>query len=198
MRIAIAGMLIGAVLCARGEAAAQSPWGLVVSVSPTTFTGGSRSTTGEGEAVHPTRGNAVGIGLTRTLGAWRGEIVADYLGSNLQLVSPDLAVTVRTFEFSRGRVGARLSRPMMRRGAAELRAGGGIFLETWITADEARPVASAEGSLSVRFAAGRMALENGLAITYSRSPIEAADVPDGYDQRALSSVALVARLTFGL
>ena len=198
MRIVIAGVLMGAMLCAGAEAAAQSPWGVTVSVSPTRFAGGARSTAGEGEVVHPASGNAVGIGVTRRLGAWRAEAVADYLGSNLQLVGPDLAVTVRTFDFSRARLGARLSRRVLRRGPAELRAGGGVLLDAWVTDDETRAVASGEGSVMLRIEAGRMALENGVAVTFSRSPIHAGDVPDGYELRGLRSVALAARLTFGL
>ena len=198
MRIVIAGVLIGSMCCARAEAVAQSRWGFVVSVSPTTFAGGSRSTAAEGEEVHPSRGNAVGIGLARTFGAWRAEIAADYLGSRLELVSPELAVTVRTFDFSRGRLGARLSRRMVRRGSAELRAGAGVFLEAWMTDDGTRTAAGAEGSLAVRFAAGRLALENGVAMTVSPSPIEAGDIPDDYETRSLRSMSLIARLTFGL
>ena len=198
MRHPLMALLLAPLLLTPAEVAGQSRWSAVVAVHATGFVGGSRAQEGLDETIRPAGGSAVGVGLARTLGRWRAEVIADYLGTNLQLVSPDLAVTVRSVDFSRARIGARVSRRIVGLGSAELRGGGGVFLEGWISGDETRSVAGAEGSLSLRITAGGLAFENGVAVGVSPSPLRSGDLPDGYELRGLRSLALTTRVLFRL
>ena len=177
---------------------AQHRWSLGVSLHATSFRGAA---TAEDEEVfvRPSGGNAIGVELTRRLGAWEAALVTDYLGSHIEALSDGVVVRASGASFNRGRAGLIVSRSVARFGAAEIVAGAGPVVSWWAAnGDGDRTATGGEVRAALRLRSGRLTLDNGLAFAFAPSPFDTTDLPPGYRLRTLRSLAFTARLRYGL
>ncbi len=132
----------------------------------------------------PRTAMVTGASLARGYRGWELEAGVDLLATALAVEDARLTVVARDASLSRARLRLMAGRRVARLGQAEIRVSAGPSLERWSPRGAgARNRVGASVGLRFRLNAGPVALENALAVSMARSPLDPSDLPDGYEAR---------------
>jgi len=190
---------------APGRSTAQQhprPWELHLTLSRDAFAGASLDSVTVPAVpveVTPAPRLAFEAGVNRAFGAWEVGLAAGYASGNLRARTDDVVLDDRSGGVIRYRLGLTLGRRLVTFAPASVHAIIGPVLDRWDTADlGSRTVPGARLGASLRFALGRVSIENALLFAVGGSPFEQRDLPSGVILRPLTTWSVGAGLRYGL
>ena len=137
----------------------------------------------------PYRATVTGASLSWHHRGWEVSSGLETLDAVLAVQDAQVAVLAREASLSRLRWLMLAGRRVARMGNASVRASAGPALDVWSPAGAAsRTRVAAVARLGFRLDAGSVTLEHAVAVSVSRSPLGAAELPDGYRGSALRMV----------
>ncbi|TFG47838.1 MAG: hypothetical protein E4H38_07465 [Gemmatimonadales bacterium] len=190
---------------APGRSTAQQrprPWELHVSLGRDAFGGASLDSVTVPSVpveVTPAPHLAFEAGASRAFGAWEVGVSAGYASGNLRARTDRVVLDDRSGGVVRYRLGLILARRIVSVAPASVHALVGPVLDRWETADlGGRTVAGARMGASLRFALGRVSVENALLFAVGGSPFDQRALPAGVILRPLTTWSVGVGLRYGL
>jgi hypothetical protein len=99
----------------------------------------------------------------------------------------------------RTRLGLSLRGTLARRDGARLLLDAGPTLDVWSPdGSESRSSAGASARLALEMNAGPALIENAVGLGLSKGPLDAADLPEGYERSTLRTLTVTIAARFGL
>jgi hypothetical protein len=159
--------------------------------------GASRS--GDSIALRPSDGFAGVIGISRRLGRWELDLESGYQASHVQALSPTISVQQRREHLDRYRLQLLAGRMLGRIGTGTVALLAGPVVENW-TADgeDGRSDVGLSARLALRMPLGGVVMEQSLGFEWIDGPFDQAELPAGYEKRALRVLSLGTRLRIRL
>jgi hypothetical protein len=138
-------------------------------------------------------------GASRAFGSWELGLSAGYASGNLRARTDDVVLDDRSGGVVRYRLGLTLARRIVTISPASVHAVIGPILDRWETADlGGKTVPGARIGASLRFALGRVSVENDLHFAVGSSPFNQQELPSGVVLRPLKTWSVGAGLRYGL
>ena len=186
-----------------GQSTAQqgsSGWAIHISLGRDAFGGGSLDSVTLASVpveVTPAPRLAFEAGTSRALGAWEIEASAGYASGNLRARTDEAVLDDRSGGVVRYRLGLAVARRVMTFAPASVHLLVGPVLDRWETAElGGRTVPGARIGASLRFALGRLSVENALLFTVGGSPFDRRALPTGVILRPLTTWSVGAGLRY--
>jgi hypothetical protein len=190
---------------APGLSAAQqgsSGWAIHVSLGRDAFGGASLDSVTVPSVpveVTPAPRLAFEAGVSRAFGAWEIEASAGYASGNLRARTDEAVLEDRSGGEVRYRVGFTVARRVVTLAPASVHLLAGPVLDRWETADlGGRTAPGARIGTSLRFALGRVSVENALCFVVEASPFDQRALPAGVILRPLTTWSIGAGVRYRL
>lgn len=128
--------------------------------------------------------------LAKSLGAWRLQLEAGFAQGSAEVTNQVVAVRDKTLDLSRYRLSPALERRAAGLGLGELAVALVPTLDLWRAGGNNRPRVGVECRVAIRVPLGGLALENRVSLGLSGAPLDQGDLGDGFELRALRSLAI--------
>jgi len=156
----------------------------------------SEAAAGVAAEVRPSRRPAFHLAAGRKHGAWSLDLEAGWAGGHIEAQNDAVSIQDRTSDVSRYRLAAGIARRVAAAGSGTIHIALAPTLDLWAVDGQSRLRAGAEGRLVLRVPLGMVELENRVGVGFSGNPIEATDIGEVSDLRALRAVLVGVGLRF--
>ena len=145
---------------------------------------------GAAAEVHPSSRAALHLAVGRDLGHWDVGLEVGLAEGHIEASNDVVAVSDLTADVARYRLTIGICRRIAALGAGELGLELAPTLDLWSVDGSDRTAGGGEGRLVLRVPLGSWELEHRLGVGLSESPIEAADIGDVAEARALRTLTI--------
>lgn len=198
----ISALITPALLAAAVPTLAQQPdampaWSVGPAVSFVDFSAAGAD--GAGAEAGFARAMAAGVTLGHEIGPVAFLLAIEQLTTRIQVRDDVLLIEPREPAVGRTRVGLSLRGTLARRDGVRVLLDGGPTLEIWSPdGSESRSSAGAGARLALEMNAGPVTVENAVGVGLSKGPLDAGDLPEGYERRTLRTITFTIAARFGL
>ena len=198
----ISALITPALLAAAVPTFAQQPgastaWGVGPTVAFVHFSAAGS----DGEGAEAGFGRAVGAGIAveRSVGPLALLLAIEQLTTHVQVRDDAVVIEPQEPAVGRTRLGLALRGTLARRDGARVVLDAGPTLDIWSPdGSESRSSAGAAARIAVEMDAGPVTVENALGFGVSKGPLEASDLPEGYERKTLRTVTITIAARIGL
>ncbi|HEU4830425.1 MAG TPA: hypothetical protein VFT04_14620 [Gemmatimonadales bacterium] len=198
----ISALITPALLAAAVPTFAQQPgaspaWGVGPTVAFVNFSAAGS----DGEGAEAGFGRAVGAGIAveRSVGPLALLLAIEQLTTHVQVRDDAVVIEPQEPAVGRTRLGLALRGTLARRDGARVVLDAGPTLDIWSPdGSESRSSAGAAARIAVEMDAGPVTVENALGFGVSKGPLEASDLPEGYERKTLRTVTITIAARIGL
>ena len=179
--------------------AAPAGWAVAAEAGIQTFSAIAARRAEATTSLVPRAAMVTGASLARRYRGWELEAGADLLTTAMAVEDAGLTVVARDATISRARLRLMAGRRVARLGQAEVWASAGPSLERWSPRGAgARNRAGAGAGVRLRLDAGPFVLEHAVTVGIARSPLEANELPNGYELRPVRAAEIGLGVRIGL
>lgn len=190
-------LLAAAVPSVAQQSASAPAWNIGPAVSFVHFS--AAGSDGEGAEVGFARAVSAGVSLERSIGPLALLLAIEQLTTHIQVRDDAVVIEPQEPAVGRTRLGLALRGTLARRDGARLILDAGPTLDVWSPdGSGSRSSAGAAARLALEMDAGPVMLENALGFGLSKGPLDAADLPEGYERSTLRTVTVTIAARIGL
>lgn len=198
----IGALITPALLAAAVPSLAQQPaeasaWTVGPSVSFVHFS--AAGSDGAGAETGFARAVGAGVAVERSIGPVALLLAIEQLTTQIQVRDPVVVIEPQVPAVDRTRVGLSVRTTLARGERARVVVDAGPTLDIWSPdGSDSRSSAGASARLALETSAGPVAVENALGFGLSKGPLDAGDLPEGYERNTMRTITITIAARIGL
>lgn len=187
----ISALITPALLAAAVPSFAQQPaaWSVGPSVSFVHFSAAGSDGVGAEAGFAPAVG--AGIAVERSIGPLALILAIEQLTTQIQVRDDVVVIEPQEPAVGRTRLGLSLRKVLARSDGARVTLDAGPTIDIWSPdGAESRSSAGAAARLGLETTAGPVTVENALGFGVSKGPLDASDLPEGYERNTMRTITI--------
>ena len=190
-------LLAAAVPTFAQQSGGDADWGIGPSISFVHFS--AAGSDGIGAEAGFARSVGTGVGVERSIGPLALLLAIEHLTTRIQVRDDVVLIEPQEPAVDRTRLGLSIRKVLIRGDGARLTLDAGPTLDIWSPdGSDSRSSAGAAARLALETHAGPVAIENALGFGVSKGPLDAGDLPEGYERSTMRTITITIGARFGL